>query len=251
MKKASFPSDGQLYPAPRKKFQELIFFVPFFEGTKKSMRRHIEFVNELGYDAFAFTLQDDFSVLKPPLSSRKHFGFKHLYADQIEELLNQLPGKKIIYSFSNPTAAAIEALSYRKCEDVSALICDSGPSGKFMKSVRNLYSHHKSAGPFPVVMMITPIFSYIWSHKLHKDTLEHLATFPQDFPILSIRGWKDRIIPPDHIDALFDPQTHLDLQKLSLPEGGHLNGLKDFADQYCPSVERFLAAHSHPVDSTP
>lgn len=245
----SYPYDGEFFPTKEKKFEEIVFFVPFFEGTKNKMKRHVEMVNELGYDAFAFTLQDDFSITRPPISSRKHFGFKHLYADQIEDLLNRLPGKKIVYSFSNPTAAAIEALSYRQCQDVAGLVCDSGPSGKFMKSVKNLYSTYKGIGPFPVVWMITPLFSYIWSRRLHEDMHEQLETFPKDFPVLSIRGWKDNIIPPDHIDAVFDSHRNLDLQKLALPDAGHLNGLRDFHDQYVPPVTRFLKSCSTPLKS--
>ncbi|HRO66108.1 MAG TPA: hypothetical protein PL182_00935 [Pseudobdellovibrionaceae bacterium] len=242
-----YPHDGQFYPASEKKFSEVVFFVPFFEGTKEKLRRHVQFVNDLGYDAFAFTLQDNFSVLHPPISSRKNFGFKHLYADQIEELLNMIPGNKIVFAFSNPGAAAIEALSWRKCQDIKALICDSGPSGKFKKSARNLYGNVKTVGPFPVLWLLTQLFSYVWSAQLHADVEGQLRSFPKDFPVLSIRGWKDAVIPPDHIDVIFDPQTHLDLQKLALPEAGHLNGLRDFGDLYRPAVARFLASVSTPL----
>ena len=42
------------------------------------------------------------------------------------------------------------------------------------------------------------------------------------------------------IDMVFEPHEHIDWEKLSLPEGKHLNGLKDFADEYKPAVKKFL-----------
>ncbi|MEN0057698.1 MAG: hypothetical protein AAGB31_02595, partial [Bdellovibrio sp.] len=132
--RSQLPFDGELFFAKNKRYEELVFFVPFYEGTKRQLLRHIKLVNDLGFDAFAFQLKGthrDLLSLRPPLSSRGGFGAKHIYADQIEALLNMLPGKKIIFSFSNPTAAAMEAMARRRCSDTVALICDSGPSARF------------------------------------------------------------------------------------------------------------------------
>lgn len=49
---------GQLYKSANKKFNETVILVPFFGAERQNLRRHIEFLNELGYDCVAFELRD-------------------------------------------------------------------------------------------------------------------------------------------------------------------------------------------------
>ncbi|WP_413289086.1 hypothetical protein [Bdellovibrio sp. HCB337] len=256
----SYPYEGRLFKSRNKKYSETVLFVPFFGAAQRELARHVKFVNDLGYDCVTFDLQKtpailDFSqglltplkkwkelqaTLKLPISSHMQFGLKHVYADQVENMLNLIPGKKIVFAFSNPGAAAIEALSRRKCLDVAGIIFDSGPSGKFVESFSNLAKHEWKIHSLALRYVLAPLLSYAWSPHLHHDADEHLGNFPKGFKILSIRGWKDRVIPPDHIDAIFDPHPELDWRKLSLPESDHLVGLRDFRDDYAPVVENFL-----------
>lgn len=268
-----YPFDGEFFPAKEKKFQELIFFVPFYEGTKAQIKKHIDFVNDLGYDAFAFHLSAaNMPQLKMPslagllspldllrklkedalktefISSSGEFGARHVYADQIELLLNQFSQKKIVFSFSNPSTAAIKALSLRQCSDVAALICDSGPAAKnFVRSVNNLNETQKYPGNKIKSLVATTFMSLLWGLNIEEDLLKYLENFPADFPILSIRGWKDPLISPSDIDAAFDKHPHLHWTKLSLPEAAHLNGLRDFPQEYKPQVTNFLKKFSVPV----
>ncbi|MBX2988445.1 MAG: hypothetical protein KF802_11170 [Bdellovibrionaceae bacterium] len=247
----SFPFHGELFPAPAKKYEETVFFVPFFEGKKAQIHRHIEFVNGLGFDAFAFELEEGFSPWRPPVSTRGRFGFKHVYADQIEQLLNMIDGDKIVFSFSNPTGGAIEALARRRCADIKALIADSGPSGKLVRSIYNLYAREKKIPTLFGRLAATPFLSLLWSPHLHGDLGDELKEFPKHFPILSIRGWKDPLISPDQIDAVFAPHAQLDWRKLALPGAEHLNGLRDFPGDYEPPVTRFLKEVAIKLDPPP
>ncbi len=236
------PFDGEFFLSKSKKFKELIFFVHFYEGSKKQLLRHIRLVNQLGFDAFAFHLQGSHrNVLTHiPISAQGKFGMKHVYADQIEKLLNEIPGKKIIFSFSNPSASAIEAMARRQCSDTVALICDSGPTARFVQSAYNLLTSEYQLPFLPLRWALSPAFSVGWSPFFHKDMVEHLNTFPEGFKILSIRGWKDKLIPAKDIDEVFEPHAQLDWSKLSLPEAEHLTGLRDFKDEYVPAVTKFL-----------
>lgn len=242
----SFPFEGQRHPAAEKKAAGTVFFVHFFGGDKRRLRRHVRLVNALGYDAFTFNLRTPTvleALSRPPLALDGRFGIKHLYADQIGMLLNRIAGPKLIYAFSNPSAAAIEAIVRRNFSDVTGLIVDSGPSARFVRSVYNLYSRGEYAKTPPVRWIATPLFSLLWSPRRHADLREQLDRFPAGFPVLSIRGWKDPLIPPGDIDLVFDGHPQLDLRKLDLPGAGHLNGLRDFRDEYVPPVARFLEEH--------
>lgn len=249
-KHQELPFQGEFFLAKDKKFQETIFFVHFFLGEKRNLLRHIRMVNELGFDAFVFQLQgtpSDFFKVRLPITAKRAFGLKHAFADQIETLLNLVPGKKIIFSFSNPSASAIEAMARRHCSDIKALICDSGPTARFIPSAAALYKQELKSHPFPFRMALTPVLSIGWSPYFHKDMAKDLATFPQGFKILSIRGWKDPLIPPDHIDEVFEPHPNLNWTRLSLPEAGHLTGLRDFRSDYLPGVSRFLEGVATPL----
>ncbi|MFP5519321.1 MAG: hypothetical protein ACLGGX_05420 [Bdellovibrionia bacterium] len=243
LEERAWAHEGEFYPASQKKFQEIVLFVPFYMGTKRHILRHIRFVNELGFDAFAFELAHDHRSLlkgKIPLTSQFKFGSKHVYAEQIESILNELPGKKIVFAFSNPSASAIEAIAKRNASDVVALIADSGPTNRFINGAFQLFKYELGLEFLPARLALAPLMSYGWSPYLHKDVHTDLEKFPHGFKILSIRGWQDKLIKPQHIDEIFEPHTHLDWQKLSLPQAEHLTGLRDFANDYRPAVEKFL-----------
>lgn len=239
---SQLPFEGEFFLSRKKKFEELIFFVHFYDGSKRQLLRHIKMVNDLGFDAFAFQLQGTHKDLLKhiPLNTGLKFGMKHAYADQIEKLLNEIPGKKIIFSFSNPSAAAIEAMARRQCSDTVALICDSGPTARFLPSAYKLFGEEYKVQSFALKAALAPLLSLGWSPHLHRDMSAQLASFPEGFKILSIRGWRDKLIPPSHIDEVFEPHTNLDWTKLSLPESDHLTGLRDFPSEYIPGVEKFL-----------
>jgi hypothetical protein len=263
----SYPYGGRLFKSRNKKYEETVLFVLFFGGVQRELARHVKFVNDLGYDAVTFDLEKtpvlmDFSqglttplkkwrelksTLKIPISSQMKFGLKHVYADQVENMLNLIPGKKIVYAFSNPAGAAIEALARRQALDVGGLIADSGPSGKFIESFVNLAKIEWKINLFALRWTMAPLLSFAWSPHLHQDVHGDLEKLPPGFKILSIRGWKDQVIPPDHIDAIFEPHPGLDWRKLSLPEAAHLTGLRDFRKEYAPAVERFMNEIATPL----
>lgn len=239
-----YPDQGELFKASKKKSDTLIFFVHFYHGHKKALKRHIQFVNDLGYDAYGFNLKDEpsehFGVPYSPIS--KKFGLKHAMADQIEEHLDLLSEykEKVMFAFSNVAACAIEVMARRDDLGMQALICDSGPTMNFVDSAYKLYKFARPIKFLPLRLLATPLLAYGWSPELHKDIPKHLKKFPDGFPVLSIRGWKDPLMVPADIDKVFEPCDNLVWQKLSLPEAGHLTGLRDFPDEYKPAVEEFL-----------
>jgi hypothetical protein len=240
-------SQGEYLPARLKKFSEIVVLVPFFGARKKSLRRHVEFLHELGYDCVLFELNDEWrEMYKNLFSAEMQFGLKHVWTDQIEQILNEVPGRKIVFSFSNPSASAIEAIARRHANDIAGLICDSGPSANLRASMINYFTYEEPVRPFPLKSVLATLTSLTWHPRFLKVIHDDLASFPEHFPVLSIRGWKDPLISVDMIDQVFEPHPQLDWQKLSLPQAVHLNGLKDFPDEYVPAVKRFLSEISTP-----
>ncbi|MGE0631561.1 MAG: hypothetical protein AB7O96_04090 [Pseudobdellovibrionaceae bacterium] len=211
------------------------------------MQRHIDYLLSLGFDVATFEIVNQVLLKTLPISTEFKFGLKHVWADQVERMLSELPGQKIVFSLSNPSAGAIEAIGRRQGGDVKALICDGGPNAYHFKPLMNLYHQRDPGISFPMkiikVAMGYVLLSPVWATQLKYD----LSRFPKNFPILSIRGWKDPLISPHNIDQVFEPHSQLNWQKLSLPDGEHLDGLKNFADDYKPVVERFLQKVATPA----
>lgn len=237
----NFPFDGEFFRAPERRHRAVVFFVHFYLGHKRQLRRHIQLVNDLGFDAFAFHLRPPSTILHPPVARRGRFGLKHVYADQISLLLDRIEGPKIVFSFSNPTAAAIEALAERGCRDVVALVADSGPTAKFVPSAERLYSQGELRKPPLFRLLAVPLLSLAWSPRLHRDLPAQLETFPDGFPVLSVRGGRDPLIPPEDIAAVFDGRRRLKTTVLDLPQAGHLTALKEFPELYGRTLRTFVA----------
>lgn len=242
------PENGTFHPSKEKKFQEVILLIPYFGAHEASMKRHIQFLNDLGYDCATLELHDDWKKIpRHLLSSQGQFGLKHVWSDQIENLLNTLPGKKILFSFSNPSASAIEVIARRQAADIRGLICDGGPSGRLWNSMVNYFKHEKPVPLLPLRASLAMVFTVLWHPRFMSVVQEDLRKFPKNFRVLSIRGWKDPLISPQMIDLIFDSVPGLDWQKLSLPQGAHLNGLKDFREEYEGPVKNFLKQISTPI----
>lgn len=241
---SEFPDQGELFKSSKKTHAALVFFVHFYNGHKKALLRHVRFINQLGYDAYVFNIQDKMKQHQMvPYSYISHkFGLKHAIADQIEQHLDLLSDykEKIMFAFSNVSGCAIEVMARRPDLHFKGLICDSGPTMDFVKSAYKLYTYAEPIRLLPLKWIATPLFAAVWSKDVHKDILDDLQKLREGFPVLSIRGWKDKLISPAGIDKVFEPCKNLVWQKLSLPEAEHLTGLRDFPHEYKPVVEDFL-----------
>jgi pimeloyl-ACP methyl ester carboxylesterase len=217
-----------------------IVFVHFFGGHQRVLKRHITLVNDLGFDAFAFNMPE-FAGLRLSLFFRERFGLKHLYTHMIEFFLNQIEGQKILFAFSNPSAAAIEAIYDRQRnqrQDVVGLVCDSGPSLAFIRSAWNLAIRVKGE------YLLLGLFAFFWSFRLHREIRYQLRRFPKNFPILSIRGEEDHIIPPWHIELVFKKlESYINVEVFNVPGAGHLDALKKFPEEYAARLSFWLNKH--------
>jgi pimeloyl-ACP methyl ester carboxylesterase len=244
---SALPFEGELTPATNKKFKETIVFVHHLGGSKKLLRRHLDFVNELGFDAVRFMLNPNGHPGKTvlPITGELKFGARHVWAGQIEEILNRIPGKKILYTFSMPSMGAFEAIANRNAKDITGWICDGGPFAQILRCSWNHLTHEQKVEN-KIWKGAAAGLSYLYfGLGLERQMPAWSRALPKNFPILSIRGEKDPLVPVSAIDEVFEEAVQIDMTKLSLPEGGHLDGLKSFPDTYKPAVEKFLTRMAH------
>lgn len=243
---AKLINKGEIVKASNKKYSETVVFVPFFFGKKQHMRRHAEFMAELGYDSVIFNLTYKWKNLIPKLrnSLTLGWGIKHVWTREITQILNSIPGDKIVFAFSNPSTAALEAIQLRKAKDIKAFICDGGPFYELIRCNWNYFEHEKPVDN-PLKKIAFNMYARgIWTITHEKEISRDLSSLPADFPVLSIRGWQDPLVPPTCIEKAFNGHDQLDLEILNLPEGKHMDGLKKFPEVYKSRVADFLASVS-------
>jgi pimeloyl-ACP methyl ester carboxylesterase len=241
-------------PARERKFKEVVVFVHHYGGHKFSFKRHMEWVNELGFDVITFdlparTIKDLRSQF--PLNKEWRFGLRHLWADKIEEVLGSLAETKILYTFSYASMAALMAIERRHTIDVKAWVCDGGPFKQILRGFENLVREGglMEKQPrflnYPIVrnqiVKLLGVSSGFRSYDADADRA--LRSLPTGFPVMSVRCEKDVLVSPDMIDDFFAAGFgRIDLQRLTLHHAGHLLGFKDEGDLYREGVGTFLRA---------
>lgn len=239
--------------AAEKKFNEVIVFVHHYGGNKRSFRRHIEWVNELGFDAITFDLPlsqvTDVRLRALPFDKQLNFGLRYVWAQKIEQVLGAIADKKIIYSFSSPSSAALSVIAKRHAVDITALVCDGGPfvdiAGGIDNYLREFNLHNLKKYADVRRFYSKAIAWLIGVKKYDVEMAVALAELPQNFAICSIRAAKDPLVTVDMIERFFD--LHKDnyaLTKIDLPLSGHLTGLKDEPEIYKKLVGDFLVGHA-------
>jgi pimeloyl-ACP methyl ester carboxylesterase len=243
MSSDSLPLDARYVRSPKKAYAETVVFVHHYGGNRASVKRHQDFVSDLGFDSVAFTMTQPYGLswLKSTPLSEIRLALRERWEHDITNVLNSVRGQKIVYSFSFPSAPAVGSIGLRGARDVSAWICDGGP---FLMPVRCMWNYYTHIEPVRalwlrsarVALGVTAMGMWRMEEYVHAA----LKKLPNDFPVLSIRSWKDPLVPIAAIDEAFAVPHMLRLESLTLPEAGHINGLQQFPEDYKPRVAQFL-----------
>jgi pimeloyl-ACP methyl ester carboxylesterase len=239
------PYEAELHSAKEKSFEETIIFVHHFGGDKRTVLRHVRLVNDLGYDCIRFNLKFNMNPTKFSVFGDFKIGLRSVWTGQIQDILNIIEGRKILYCFSMPGAAALQAISQRNAHEISGLICDGGPFLRIISRTWALYEKaYKIENKFSRALLTILSFG-MWGPNFKGEIKKYFSNLPKDFPILSIRGGQDQLVPAVAISELFALAKNLKIEVLFLPKADHLDGLKNFAKDYVPIVEAFLKNISH------
>lgn len=238
--------DFAISKALDRRYDETILFVHHFGGSPKNMHRHVALVNELGFDAVTFQLLiNDFIPKQVPITGELRVGARHIWAEQVENMLNHIPGRKIVYSFSMPSLGALRAIGRRRANDVTAWVCDGGPFLDLIKCVWNLLEHEVKVEN-KIVRSLASVYGYaMFGMGAERQVEKAAAALPRMFPVLSIRGEKDPLVPVSAIEEVFKHAPQIELVRAHLENGKHLDGLKNFPQEYRSFIEPFLRQHAH------
>ncbi len=241
-------------PASPETGKPTIVFVHHLGGNKTTLRRHAEFFNNLGYTTARYNLKSAqgywqksllLKLAKNPkfLAENKITNIQDLWAYEVEQLLGLIEGPKVVYSFSLPGFSALAAISSIRAENIIGWIADSGPFFDLLKSTWNLLTKQYTVNNFALRALSSALgFGLYGGFGLESETRKNFSRLPENFPILSIRGWQDPLVPPSSIEKVFSlPEVaRLNLQVLDLPEAQHLDGLKNATESYTPRVTSFI-----------
>jgi len=232
-----------------RRYNATIVFVHHFGGNRSSVKRHQALVSTLGFDSIAFTLDvhNPAPWGKLPFVHRLAPGTRKRWVTDISETLNKVSGPKILYSFSFPSASAIEAFSQCPREEQVAWICDGGPFFHLAACMWNYYTYQEPTRLLPwratKALMGMQSMDFL---TLERDVTSAIQRLPARFPVLSIRYWQDVLVPIAAIDAVFRGHDHLSLETLSLPEAPHIGGLTAEPATYKSRVSQFLQRVGEP-----
>lgn len=247
----NFPYEGEMFHPEQKKFEEIIVFVHWYGGHKKQLRRHIQFVNQMGFRAFAFNLfpqpfKGSWKLLKNPKTY-----FKTLVSRWSQQVLEVLSGlqkeKKILFGFSFGCNVVTQV--FVKIPHTTAVVFDGGPFSGFENSWRYLSYQESIKNPFLKSLAVLPWSLFCGFFSLRLKMYKALKSWPADLPVLSFRVIKDKLVPPDSINKILKSQTHLNQTVVLIPYVQHLQGMKFQPDLYKKNLEKFLLKHGTFISS--
>ena len=103
-------------------------------------------MSELGYTSVTFNQSfhsKDRIRYEPHLLPTLIRGLRHIWTQELHDVLDSIEGDKVIFSFSLPSSAALKAIGQRRAKDITAWICDGGPFLHIHRCYWNYFTHQQ------------------------------------------------------------------------------------------------------------
>lgn len=216
-------------------------FVHHMWGSHRTPRRHFQYLNDKGFDCVTF----DLLLGSEEQPTQWHADLKYLYKGifylwtrQIRAVLNSIEGPKIVYAFSGPSLSALWASQGRS--DIKKVICDGGPFHNIYSNTKNFFRDVVGIKNKVLNKAFAFVGTALWGIQPLRKLHQVLSLWPKAIPILSIRGEADNIVSLESIQQVFAPHPNLNLTVLQLKHGKHLDGLRDFPEEYKACLQPFI-----------
>lgn len=218
----------------------VVVFIHNMWGSHKTFHRHVKLLTESGYTCVTFNLFQGSTIKgEHPYTKIDYFNFMYRnWIHQIADVFDSIPGKKIVFSLSGPSIAALIVATGRK--DIDRYICDGGPFKEFWQCTYRMFKLEKKVSSSFKAWWLTTLSCLYWGPFAFRRLTKALYRWDSAVPILSIRGLKDPIVHPINIDHVFERHAHIHLTVHTLEQGLHLDGLKNFPEDYSKAVISFL-----------
>ncbi len=229
------------HSAKETKFKPTVIFVHHMWGSHKTCWRHFRYLNDKGFNCISFDLLMGSSHTKYQYHPEMKYIYKgvfYIWTRQIRTILDSIEGPKIVYSFSGPSLSALWACQGR--DDIVKVICDGGPFHDLYENTKNFFYYEIGIKNKTLNAIASFFGTAIWGYKPLRKLHQVLSFWPSNIPILSIRGRQDNIVNIESIRAVFDPHPKLDLTVLELQHGKHLDGIRDYPEEYCKTMYPFI-----------
>lgn len=257
----SLPFDGEYRASPSKRYREVIIFVHHFGGHKRSTKRHQEMVLNAGYDCVTFNLYYNSQEGKITTHQRlknliSHFAsgkrnFIDQWIAQLSVILDQIPGEKIVYSLSSPSTSVVGCVGHKERKDIKAWVCDCGPFLDVWNCFWNYNRYESRLSNWPSIALFNVLgFTMFGGIGYRARMQKWILRFPKDFPILSLRAGRDKLVPPQAIEKFFNLSSGLDLQTHLFSQADHLGAIKTDAGSYKSVVLTFLQKNSSLLETS-
>ena len=231
---------GKHHLSDNKKYNVLIILIHHLGGVPEQFKYHIEFLNQSGFDVYTYSFflsgKEKWKEFFPMIKKNKT-GIVETWAEELKQQLNRLRGDKIIFSFSYPSLSALLVASERK--DIKALICDGGPFSHLFSASWRFFTYHLRADNIFLKFYLAGKMYFVFYDKFAWKKVKTLK-LPLHFPILSLQGERDQLIPPVFISDFFQKIKNLNLSVCRLQNSSHLEGLKKDRELYIETVLSFL-----------
>lgn len=247
----SLPFEGEYHASPSRRFQEVVVLIHHFGGSKKSTRRHQKMLLQAGFDCVSFNLyfhsHDRTQTIQQRLKSLMfHFlsgkrNFIDQWVIQLSQVLDHLPGEKILYSLSSPSTSAVGVLGPKKRSDIKAWVCDCGPFLDVWTCFWNYSRHEARLSHFWALFLFNLLgFTMFGGWGYERRMKKWMDQIPPQFPALSLRSGQDQLVPPQSIQKFFNLSSNLSLQVCHFDQAGHLDAVKTASKDYQEIVLTFL-----------
>jgi pimeloyl-ACP methyl ester carboxylesterase len=222
----------------------IIVILHNFAGTEDNFSKHVELLNDLGYDVVTFDL-----------SWHKHGGRKifagfirQAWSKEVTDAYHEIIKVRPIipFSFSGPSFCAIDAVAAiieNHPDKIKAMIFDSGPFENYHQCIKNMLSlYYKIKSKFIVNTLATGLF-LAWDPITSKTTsrkFQKIFSTKPSLPILSLQGAQDLVIPMKYIQDLFSSAHPQNFKQVIFDKGSHLTSLKEEPEKYKQTLQKFL-----------
>ncbi len=227
-------------------FRPVIALIHNFGGTEEHFLKHVQYLNQLGFDAVTFDLSWHKNGDRVIFFRR----IRKAWSKEIKTALTEILQKRdiIVFTFSGLGACTFDAVAEllpRHRDKIKSLIFDSGPFDEYSTCVDRMLEYYYGIKTKWLRSALTKLLVFAWDPENSQTTRQKIAEILKlkpELPVLSIEGARDKIVPIAFIQNCFEMirNTSQHFTQVIFELGGHLTSFKEEPAKYKATLRKFL-----------